>query len=282
MTLHISSTYASEVAVAERLAREAGALVMRYRSDDLAVEMKAGNEPVTEADKRASALIVSGLRAAFPDDVVISEENADDLRRLDADRVWYVDPIDGTKDFIRGREGFAVMIGLACGHVPTLGVVYHPLHDRLFIAADDGAYFLAPGAPPRRLQVSEVQSTDDLRLVASSSNRNRTIDQVKSALGIRDEYNIGSVGLKLALIALAERDLYVNPNSYCKVWDTCAPEAILRASGGKLTDVYGQPLRYDLEDIGRPSGLVASNGVVHDRVIARLASVFPAEGPAKG
>jgi 3'(2'), 5'-bisphosphate nucleotidase len=263
-----------ELEVAERLARAAGALVLGLRGTGLDVEMKAGNEPVTEADRRASQLILQGLAEAFPDDVHISEENADDLRRLDAERVWYVDPIDGTKDFIRGHEGFAVMIGMAMAHHPVLGVVYQPVHDRLFRAVGAEAWFQAPDQPLRRLQVSRVVDPSDLRLVASKSDRTRKIDEVKGALGIRDELNLGSVGLKLCLIALAERDLYVNPSSNSKVWDTCAPEVILRAAGGRITDVHGELLRYDHRDVRRRSGLVASNGLVHDEVIARLGPLF--------
>lgn len=274
MTDQPSTAFTRELEVAERLAREAGALILRMRSPDIEVDFKAGDEPVTEADRSASRLILQGLIAAFPDDVHISEENADDLRRLAAERVWYVDPIDGTKDFIRGHEGFAVMIGLAVGHRPVLGVVYEPVHDRIFRAADGEAWFQARSKPPRRLEVSTVTDSAEIRLVASKSNRTRKIDEVKSALGIRDELNVGSVGLKLCLIALAERDLYVNPSSHSKVWDTCAPEAILRAAGGRITDVHGQPLHYDQQDVHRRDGLVASNGHVHDEVIARLGPLF--------
>lgn len=274
MTDSARTTLAHELEVAERLARAAGELILTLRSPDIDVDLKAGDEPVTEADRSASRLILAGLVEAFPDDVHISEENADDLRRLQAERVWYVDPIDGTKDFIRGHEGFAVMIGLAVGHRPVLGVVYEPVHDRMFRAADGEAWFQARSKPPRRLQVSPVSEPAEIRLVASKSNRTRTIDEVKSALGIRDELNVGSVGLKLCLIALAERDLYVNPSSHSKVWDTCAPEAILRAAGGRITDVHGQPLHYDRQDVHRRDGLVASNSLVHDEVIARLAPLF--------
>jgi 3'(2'), 5'-bisphosphate nucleotidase len=274
MTDSARTTLARELEVAERLARAAGGLILGFRGPGIDVDLKAGDEPVTEADRSASRLILQGLIEAFPDDVHISEENADDLRRLDAERVWYVDPIDGTKDFIRGHEGFAVMIGLTVAHRPVLGVVYEPVHDRMFRAANDEAWFQARARPPRRLQVSSVSEPAEIRLVASKSNRTRKIDEVKSALGIRDELNVGSVGLKLCLIALAERDLYVNPSSHSKVWDTCAPEAILRAAGGRITDVHGQPLPYDRQDVHRRDGLVASNSLVHDEVVARLAPLF--------
>ena len=150
-------------------------------------------------------------------------------------------------------------------------MVLQPSTGGLFLAAPDaGAWFLAPGAPPRRLAVSSVRDAGQARLVVSASHRSDAIDQVKSALGIADEMNIGSVGLKLGLIALAERDLYVNPSSRCKAWDTCGPEAILAAAGGIITDLGGAPLTYDQEDLQCRHGLVASNRHVHAEVIAKL------------
>jgi len=274
----VSAALTAELTTACRLARAAGALAVAMRDQaggELAVDRKAGDEPVTAADRAASELIVAGLRQAFPDDVVVSEESADDLARLTAERVWYVDPIDGTRDFIKGREGFAVMIGLCVAARPVLGVVYQPTQDRLFRAdPDGGAWFEAPGAEPRRLAVSTIDQPEAIRMVVSRSHRSPVIDEVKSALGISDELNIGSVGLKLGLIALGERDLYVNPFPRCKSWDTCAPEAILVAAGGALTDTRGDPLRYDQEDLNRPRGLIASNGHVHAAALARTAHLF--------
>ena len=274
------SNLARELEVAERLAREAGDVAMKYHGGklkvDLKVDRKAGDEPVTIADRQASDAIVSGLRAAFPDDVIISEENADDLRRLEARRVWYIDPIDGTKDFIRGEDGFCVMIGLTIGHRPALGVLYAPVGDRLFRAASgEGSWLVRPGEAAERIQCSDVDDPASARLVASKSHRDRTIDRVKEALGIKDERNIGSVGLKLGVIAIGERDLYVNPSSKCSSWDTCAPEAVLAEAGGRITDIHGDPLRYDTDGFAHQRGLLASNGKIHDAAIARLAPLFP-------
>lgn len=270
---------AREIEVASALARRAGALVVEIRDRGpaaLGVERKAGDEPVTVADRAASELIVAGLTAAFPDDVIVSEESADDRRRLTAPRVWFVDPIDGTKDFIRGTEGFAVMIGLCVEARPVLGVVYQPTGGRLFAATPGaGAWVERPDGTRAALAVSTVDDPGAVRLVASASHRSPVIDEVKSALGIADELNIGSVGLKLALIALGERDLYVNPFPKCKAWDTCAPEAILTAAGGSLTDTRGEPIRYDELDLARPRGLVGSNRHVHAAALARLAALFP-------
>lgn len=275
-----SSALAGETAAAEQLAREAGELVLKFHGSELEVERKAGDEPVTVADRQASELIVAGLRRAFPDDVIISEENADDLRRLSAERVWYIDPIDGTKDFIRGEDGFCVMIGLCLAHRPAVGVIYQPVHDRLFAAARGaGTWLSAPGAAPVRAHVSSISQLPDVRLVASKSHRGSSIDQVKSALGISNETNIGSVGLKLGTIALGERDMYVNPSSKTSSWDTCAPEALLVEAGGRVSDIQGVPLRYDSEVIAHRRGLLASNGAVHDAAVAKLAPLFAGKLP---
>lgn len=272
-----STPFGRELEVAAALAREAGALVLRYFGTDLAVDRKAGDEPVTRADREASELIVRGLAAAFPDDVIVSEEAADDARRLEAERrVWFVDPVDGTRDFIRGRHGFAVMIGLAVGGRPLAGVVYQPVGDHLFAAEPGGGTWLLDdgGATRRRLTCSTTTDPGQLRLVASRSHRTPEIDAVKGALGITDEMNIGSVGLKLGLIALGERDLYVNPSSKSSAWDTCAPEALLVEAGGRITDLAGAPLRYDAPSLKNEHGLLASNGAAHDAVVVKLAPLF--------
>jgi len=134
---------------------------------------------------------------------------------------------------------------------------------------------LAEGGEPRRLAVSAVSDVSQIRLVASKSHRSRQIDDVKNALGISSEMNIGSVGLKLGLIAMGEVDLYVNPSSKSKAWDTCAPEALLVAAGGKITDLWGEPLAYDRAELSNARGLLASNGILHDAVLARLRPLFP-------
>jgi len=272
--------FSREVSVARELALAAGKLILGYRGTGVDVDKKAGDEPVTKADREASELIVDGLSREFPHDIIISEEAADDRRRLEpGHRVWFIDPLDGTRDFIRGLPGFAVMIGLCIGARPRAGVVFQPVGDRLFWASEGhGAWLLGEGgegSEARRLRVSDTRDVSKVRLVASASHRTGKIDQVKSALGIADELQIGSVGLKLGLIALAERDLYVNPSSKSKTWDTAAPEIILHEAGGRISDLWGTPLRYDAPDMWHRRGLLASNGVLHEDVVARLLPLFP-------
>jgi 3'(2'), 5'-bisphosphate nucleotidase len=270
------SDFGRELAVAEEVALEAARLVRGYHRTNLVVDSKAGNEPVTEADRAASALIVERLQAAFPDDVVLSEEVPDDGSRLGRSRVWMVDPIDGTSDFIAGDTGFVVMIGLVVDGRPHVGAVAHPLTNRVYGGiTGQGAWLQLPDGTRTSLHTSTLTGPPGIRLVASKTHRTPRVDAVKKALGVTDEINVGSVGLKIGLVSEAARDLYVYTGGRTKIWDTCGPEAILHGAGGRMTDLDGRPLVYDTADLYNGRGIVASNGPLHDFVITTLAPHVP-------
>jgi 3'(2'), 5'-bisphosphate nucleotidase len=263
-----------ELALAIELARRGGDLAKALQSTGLQVDRKAGDEPVTEADRRASALIVAGLAAAYPGDAILSEEAPDDRMRLQRARVWMIDPIDGTRDFIRGEDGFSTMIGLLIGDAPALGVVYQPRTDRLYMAVRGQGAFMEVAGTRTPIRVSDVARAENLRMVASRSHRDETITQVRQVLGISDEQNIGSVGLKLGLIARGYRDVYVNPMGRSKRWDTLGPEVLLIEAGGKLTDTLGRAIDYRAEELANLDGLIASNGLIHDEIVTKLAPLM--------
>jgi 3'(2'), 5'-bisphosphate nucleotidase len=266
------SDFARELAVAEEIALEAGVLVRGYHGTRLVVESKAGNEPVTEADRAANTLIVDGLRAAFPKDAILSEELPDDGARHGRSRVWMVDPIDGTSDFILGDTGFVVMIGLVVDGRPRVGAVAHPLSNRVYGGiTGEGAWLRTPDGARTPLHTSTLAGPPGIRLVASKTHRTPKVDAVKRALGIEDEMNVGSVGLKIGLVSEAARDLYVYTGGRTKIWDTCGPEAILHGAGGRMSDLDGEPLVYDGPDLFNRRGIIASNGPLHDFVIKALA-----------
>ena len=208
----------NELEVARAVALEAAALVARYRGAELTVDRKVENEPVTEADRAASELIVARLHAAFPDDAILSEELPDDGSRLKASRVWMVDPIDGTRDFIRGENGFAVMIGLAVNGRPQVGVVSQPPTGITWggVVGHECWKELSDGSRTP-LHPSERKEPPGIRLVASKSHRTHDIDLFRKALGIDDEINVGGVGLKVAMVADGSRDLYVYPGGRTKI-----------------------------------------------------------------
>ena len=271
--------YERELQLALKLAREAGAVVLEYYNGPLRVERKVDadeyTEPVTEADRAANELIVQALRQEFPSDGLLAEESIDTERRLTKRRVWMIDPLDGTNGFIARDGDFAVQIGLAIEGRSVLGVVYQPLPDVLYWAAEGaGAWIERAGFEPERAWVSKERDVGRMRLAASRSHRSPRMDRVLSAFGIREEVRRGSVGVKIGLIIEQQCDLYVHLSPRTKQWDTCAPEIILTEAGGRLTDLFGQPLRYNHPDVQNRNGIVATNGAAHERIIELLAPLL--------
>jgi 3'(2'), 5'-bisphosphate nucleotidase len=256
-----------EVEEAARITREAGAILMEIYATDFSVSYKEMSDPVTEADTRANAYIVSELKNAFPDDGVVAEEAEDQSDALRPGRCWYVDPLDGTAEFVARNGEFAVMLGLAIDGAATAGVVYQPEKDKLYAGVvGQGAYLEERGAR-RRLKVSNVADPRRLRLVVSRSHRNEAVERVIDRLGITRETVSGSVGLKAGLIAEQQADLYVHISDRSSAWDACGPEAVLKAAGGRFTDLAGNPYRYGGTDMRNRNGILACNAAAYDIVL---------------
>jgi 3'(2'), 5'-bisphosphate nucleotidase len=268
--------YERELGAAISLARTAGASALEHYGGPLRIVHKSENDdPVTQADHAANDVIVAGLQREFPADGLLSEETLDTVRRLSISRVWMIDPLDGTKGFIEGNGDFAVQVGLVEAGAPVLGVVYQPVPDVLHYAARGaGAWVVRPEAQPQRLRVSVETEFRRMRLAASRNHHSPRMTTVMRALGLNEEIRRGSVGIKTGLIAEQQCDLYIHLSPRTKHWDTCAPEAILVEAGGRLTDLWGEPLRYNTEDVQNCNGLVAANAAAHPLIIARLAPLL--------
>jgi 3'(2'), 5'-bisphosphate nucleotidase len=269
-----AKAYDRELNVALELAREAGAAILSFYEGPLHIEQKADaddREPVTQADKLANEIIVERLRCEFPNDGILAEESIDTSHRLDKSRVWMIDPLDGTTGFIDGNGDFAVQIGLTENRECVLGVVYLPLTGVLYRAVKGGgAWIERPGSAVEKAHVSDHREISSMRLAASRSHRSPRMDKVVETFGLKDEVRRGSVGIKVGLIVEQQCDLYIHLSPRTKQWDTCAPEIILHEAGGRLTDLFGQPLRYNQRDVQNRNGIVASNAAAHTRIIAAL------------
>jgi 3'(2'), 5'-bisphosphate nucleotidase len=258
-----------ELDVSVHLARHAGALIMDYYQTSLVVDHKAKHEPVTAADRAADDLIATGLRAAFPDDGLLTEESDDDLSRLEKNRVWIVDPLDGTVEFINETGEFAVQIALTVHGSPVLGVVYQPAKERLFYSVQgQGAYQIYRGQA-MGLHVSTEPDPARMCMVASRSHYSPFVERARQALGITTVNRVGSVGLKVGLLARGVCDLYL-ATTVVKEWDLCAPHALLLEAGGVLTNLCGEPLVYNKADVSECRGLIGSNGLAHELIVETL------------
>lgn len=267
--------------VALRLAREACREVMKiYGSADFGVETKADGSPVTLADKAANAAIVRGLRRYFPNDTILSEEMPFDARQPIGRRVWMVDPVDGTQDFVQRTGDFAVMIGLCISGRPALGVVAAPALERTWAGGVDIPTFEETAAGRRRLTLSEPTPGAPLRAVVSRTHRPKALEAVLEGLGAAGavaDVPRGGVGVKVGLVLSGEADFYLHPAPGTHHWDCCAPEALLLGAGGRFTDAGGQALRYeDLARTANPKGLLAAAPALHARLAPLSAAAIAA------
>ncbi len=263
----------AEIELACTLAREAATIVNTFYVGSSEVRYKPGNEPVTEADRSANLHIVSRIQAEFPEDGLLSEESKDNLIRLNKARVWIIDPLDGTKEFIARNGEFSIMIGLAIGGKAVMGVIMQPDPGLLYIGAvNHGAYLYEHG---ERIPLAVSTQTDVSRMVmvSSRSHRQQIVDKVRKDLRITSERVSGSVGVKVGLISRQLADLYPHPSPGCKEWDICAPAALLEAAGGQITDCWGSPLTFNKRDVRAHNGLLASNGQSHAQIVAVVAGI---------
>jgi len=270
--------YDQELQTAVELARAAGAAILDLYEGPIRVEQKNYDndvEPVTQADRIANEMIVTGLKRVFPDDGILAEESVDTKRRLEKSRVWMVDPLDGTNGFIDGNGDFAVQIGLTEEGQCVLGVVYQPLTGVLYRAVrGKGTWIERPQFEPERAHVSDKTDLATMRLAASRSHRSPRMNKVIERFGFREEVQRGSVGIKVGLLIEQQCDLYIHLSGRTKQWDTCAPEVILTEAGGRITDLFGYPLNYNVPDVQNRNGLVSSNGAAHGQIIATLAPLL--------
>src|SRR5262245_7982180 len=233
-----------QLEIAKRLARDAGAILMKFYVPGVAVDWKAPGDPVTAADREASALIVSNLAREFPNDAILSEEEPDNLDRLERSHVWMVDPMDGTREFIEHRGEFAVQIGLTVDGAPVLGVVYQPITNKLYYAARGLGAFLESNSGPERLHVSKETTASRITLAVSRSHRSARVEAIRERLRIRNVMRMGGVGLKVGAVCEGKAHVYIHTGSRTHLWDTCGPEAILIEAGGRMTDIFNNPLNY--------------------------------------
>jgi len=244
--------YFAMMSIFRKTAIEAGARIMEiYEADDFDVKVKSDESPVTEADEAADALISGRLRAAFPDLALVTEEQADSHGQTASDFL-IVDPLDGTKEFIKRRGDFTVNIAWVEGGIPVRGVVYAPAKGRLFYTDGAGTSVeevgpFDPDTPGTTNAISvSVPDNDALFVVASKSHRDAATDEYIGKYAVEDMKSAGS-SLKFCLVATGEADLYPRLGRTME-WDTAAGDAVLRGAGGKMIRfedhapfTYGKP-----------------------------------------
>ena len=265
-----------ELQTALELIQRAGAIAMEVYRRDFAWQDKSDDRgPVTEADRRVNEFLVDALRRAFPGDAVVGEESVDAVD-LNAERLWIIDPVDGTKDFLRKNDEWSIMIGLSVGGEAVVGAVAQTPLDRIYVGSPDDGAWLLHGGTKTRLAVSTDADPRAATIVNSRSHPDPTIDGIRDRLGISREYRHGSVGCKLAHISERRADLYVNLSGKCHLWDVCGPEALIRAAGGVVTDLNGARIPYSGSDTQVHQAFLATTPALLPAVLDAARAVHPA------
>ncbi|HWL84190.1 MAG TPA: 3'(2'),5'-bisphosphate nucleotidase CysQ [Polyangiaceae bacterium] len=258
-----------------RIAARASETIARIYATNFSVDYKSAHDPVTIADREANAIICEALAKAFPGVPVVAEESdpAAYGNWREASSAFFVDPLDGTRDFVKKNGEFAVMIGLAEGGRAKLGVIHAPATGRGFAGGESvPAFEWLPGAGEKKpIRVSSTTDLGAAHLLVSRSRPSEILTDIAGKLGVAKTSMMGSAGLKALAVARGEAELYAHLGQAGWRWDTCAPEAIVRGAGGVSTDARGNSIDYRSPALENSEGLVMSNGILHDAMLAAIA-----------
>ena len=253
--------YSKEMELAKELAVKAGEAIMKvYGTDDFDISYKEDNSPLTKADRAANDIIVPALKEAFPEYAVLSEEEKDDLKRLDNDYCFVIDPLDGTKEFIKRNGQFTVNIALSYKHRTVMGVIYVPVSKELYYGYKGfGAYVDNDKGKGIRLNVSDNVDKTALRMVMSSSHGDERVDSLVEKYNIKDHVSMGS-SLKGCIIASGEADIYYRYKPTME-WDTAAMQLIVEEAGGIFRQTDDSEMLYNRENSVNEIGFYILNSI---------------------
>ncbi len=238
-----------ELEVCKEIAVVAGDEIMKVydSAEGIAVDYKADNSPLTEADRASNRVIVDRLRGTFPDHAILSEEEKDNKDRLSNDLCFVIDPLDGTKEFIKRNGQFTVNIALSYKHRSVMGVIYVPVTKELYYAAQGiGAWKVTEEGVETRIHVSDITDINDIRVVMSSSHGCAEMDELLARHNLTNLIRIGS-SLKGCMIAEGKAEVYYRYNPTME-WDTAAMQCIVEEAGAIFRRMDDEEMLYNRED----------------------------------
>jgi 3'(2'), 5'-bisphosphate nucleotidase len=252
-----------ELTISKDLAIKAGKEILNiYNSNNFEITNKNENNytsPLTIADTKANEIIVTKLREEFPNYAILTEEEKDDKARLNNDFVWIIDPLDGTKEFIKKNDEFTVNIALVYKNEIILGVIYVPVTNELYYATKNNGSYLQE----QKISVSANNNQKDMILVKSRSHASEKL--LKIIDNFKDTIEKGS-SLKGCIIANGKADLYPRLGPINE-WDICAMDIIIKEAGGTLTDLEGKDLKYNKITPLITSGFLVTNNKIHKELL---------------
>ena len=253
-----------ELDIAIKAADQAGRAILEIYQGNYETSTKNDDSPITDADLKSNEVIKEILVQTGHQ--ILSEEDTDDLSRLSQEMIWIIDPLDGTSDFIGKTGEFTVMIALIKNKKPILGVIGWPTGKTMFVAQKGSGAFRFSNEQWSKISVTKVSDIPKCRTVGS---RHHLSDKEKlfiKKLGIEDFTSIGS-SLKVGKISSGEAEAYITTTNKMKEWDSAASYCIISEAGGKMTDMSGNDLTYNNEDVYHQNGILVTNGLIHNKIV---------------
>ena len=253
-----------ELDIAIKAAQEASNVILDIYQKDYNTFTKTDDSPVTDADLKSNKIINEILSNTKYS--ILSEEDVDDQSRLSKDMIWIVDPLDGTSDFIDKTGEFTVMIALIQNKKPILGVIAWPTEKTLFVAQKNFGAFRYSNEKWDKISVTKIENLSKCRTIGSRHHLSDKEKEFIKKIGIKKFTSIGS-SLKVGKISSGEAEAYITTTNKMKEWDTAASYCIISEAGGKMTDMLGNELTYNNENVYHQNGILVTNGLIHDKIL---------------
>ena len=253
-----------ELDLAIKAAQEAGNTILKIYEKDFKTFTKTDNSPVTDADLQSNKIIKEILSVTKHS--ILSEEDVDDKNRLSKDMIWIIDPLDGTSDFIDKTGEFTVMIALVENQKPILGVIAWPTEKTLFVAQKNCGAFRYSDNKWEKISVTKISELPKCRTIGSRHHLSDKEKDFIEKIGIKDFTSIGS-SLKVGKISSGQAEVYITTTNKMKEWDTAASHCIISEAGGKMTDMLGNELTYNNENVYHQNGILVTNGLIHEKIL---------------
>ncbi len=247
------------------------------------IKYKGINDPVTLADVEVNSLIFKYFKENHPNEdwFILSEEtNKEELKlQVNKDWIWVLDPLDGTKDFLQKTENFAVQLALNYKNQPLIGFVLIPLKDQLWITEGKSVWFENKAGIKEKTVLPINKKLSEMKLITSKNHKNYSLQELIKKIGFKEKIEMGSIGCKVAALIRGEADIYISIStpgkSSPKDWDFAAPDAILRAAGGAITNIDGKELLYNTKGYEHKGIIIATNNaLIHNDICMEIKNII--------
>ena len=256
-----------ETKLAIDAALKASDAVMKIYNQDFLILQKEDRSPITEADIMSNEIIENTLSASGHP--ILSEESTDRIeKRLGCKKIWIIDPLDGTTDFVNKTGEFTIMIALVVDNYPVMGVICHPFEKKLYVSQKGQGAYCYYKEKWMRLKVSKTSILSQCRAVGSRFHQSQHERNFLKTLGVLEFTSRGS-SLKVLDICCARAEFYFTTTNKINQWDTCASSCLVAEAGGNMTDMLGKPLEYNTKIVNHQNGILVSNKAIHEELVQK-------------